>query len=258
MTAIPSQLASLARNALSRPHHHGMPAAAVVQASAQTLQSRLFQDFVPCTSSAMQPSAFVQNTAVSSSGVGHSRHHEHDEQAQPIHNTCSQGMSAGSAMPPSSNTAICLLDKLQQPGCSSHSTHWSMHTSTPSHQMLSRLPTSPQHIRHTSSSAACWTPPQNQDSFHARGLPPRQMYQASGGRFAQNEQAVPAHSPSQKPRSEQQRPPFQRASPPHARQPGWFSFLNVNICQGQSLQDCTVVHSCASAKAMHDIWQSHL
>lgn len=242
MTALSSQLASLIKNALSRPNQHGLPATAIMmQASAQTVQSRLCQDFVPCTSSAMQQSACVHNTAVSSSGVGY---HEHDEQAQSVHETCSQGMSPWSAMPASSNTAVCLLDRLRQPGCSPHSTHWSMHTPTHPHQMLSLLPASPQHVRHTSSSAACWGPPQNQDSFHARAVPPRQMYQAPGGGFAQNERAVPAHSPSQEPRSEQQRPPFQRSSPPHARQPGWFSFLTILAAR---LRACKTALLCTHA-----------
>lgn len=251
MTAISSQLSSLARNALSRPNQHGLPASAVVQASAQILQSRLFQDCMPCTSSAIQSSAFVHNTAVSSSGVGY---HEHHEQAQSIHSTCSQGMSAWSAMPASSHTAVCLLDRLQQHGSSPYSTHWSTHTPSHSHQMLSCLPASLQHARHISSSAACWRPPHNQDSFHARALPPRPMCQAPGGGFAQNERAVPAHSLSQEPRFEQQRPPFQRSPPPHARQPGRFTFLNIYAAR---LRACkTVVRSCASAKAVHDTWQS--
>ena len=219
MTTNPKQLSSLVRHALSWQHQHSLPASAVMQA-AQTVRSMLMQEAVPCTSSAMQRSASVHNTAVSS--CGHSRHHEHDEQAQPIHNTANQDPIAWSAMPLSSNTAVCLLDRLRQHVHSPYSTHPSMQTPSHIYPILSQLQAiqSTQHIRHTSSSAAYWKPPQHQDTFHARPLPPRAMYQTPGGGFAQDARAVPAHSSSQEPQSQRQRPPFQRSSPPHARQPG--------------------------------------
>lgn len=217
MTTKPIQLSSLARHAISWQHQHSLPAPAVMQAS-QKVRSMLLQEAVPCTSSAMQRSASVHDTAVSSSG--HSRHHEHDEQAQPMHNTGNQDPIAWSAMPSSSNTAVCLLDRLRQHVHSPYSTYQSTQTSSHIHPILLQLQASTQHVRHTSSSAACWRPPQNQDTFHARPLPPRAMYQTPGSGFAQDERAVPAPSSSHEPRSERQRPPFQRSSPPHARQPG--------------------------------------
>lgn len=217
MAPVAAQLSSLARHALSWQHQHSLPAAAVIHAS-QSVRSMLLQEAVRCTSSAMQHSAPEHTTAVSRSG--HSRHREHDTQAQAMHNTSKQDLPAWSVVPSSSNTAVCLLDRLRRHGHALHSTHQSMQTLSHIDPMLSRLQASPQHVRHISSSAAGWRPPQNQDSFHPRAVSPRPMYQTPGGRSAQDERAVPVHPPSQEPHSERQRPPFQRSSPPHARQPG--------------------------------------
>ena len=227
MTATSTQLSSLARHALSWQHQHSLPASAVMQTS-QTVCSMLLQEAVPCTSSAEQHSAAVQSTAVSSSG--HSKRHKHDKQVQLIYNAGNQDLPAWSAMPSSSQTAVCLLDRLRHRGHSPYSTHQSMQAPSHIHPILSQLQASTQHVRHISSSAACWRPPQNQDTFHARALPPRPMYQSPRGGFAQDERAVPAQASRQEPQSERQRPPFQRSSPPHARQPGGNTVMNV-CCQ---------------------------
>ena len=216
MTAAPIQLSSLARHARRWQHQHIFPASAVVQAS-QAVCSMLSQEAVPCTSSAMQHRASVHSTAVSSSN--HSRCCEQGKQAQLIHDAGNQDLPAWSAMPSISNTPVCLLDSLRQRGPSPYSTHRSTQITTHGHPILLQLQASTKHVRHISSSAACWRPPQNQDTLHARAFPPRPMYQTPGGGF-ENERAVPAHSSSQEPQSQRQRPPFQRSSPPHARQPG--------------------------------------
>ena len=224
MATVPAQLSSLARHALSWQHQHSLPASAVIQAC-QSVRSILLQEAVQCTSSAMQHSAPEHDTAVSSSG--HSRHREHNTPGQPMHSSSNQDLPAWSAVPSSSNTAVCLLDRLRRHSHALHGTHQNMQTLSHIHPMLSRLQASPQHVRHISSSAAGWRTPQNQDSFHARAVSPRPMYQTPVGGFAQDERAVPAHPASQEPHSDRQRPPFQRSSPPHARQPGQSTVMPV-------------------------------
>ena len=226
MSTIPAQLSSLARNALSWLYQPSLPTTAILQTSAQTVCTVLLQDAMPYTSSAAQRSVSVHHTAVSSSHVGHSKHDEHEEQAPLLHHTCNQGFTTQSAAPASvpyaRHTAPCLLDHLRQHAHFPHSTRWSMQPPSHYQATLSRWHASPQHVRHISSSVTCWRPPQtNQDNPHARAPLPRPMYPMRNGRgLPQDGGEVPAHSLGCEPHLEQQRPPFQRSSPPHARQLG--------------------------------------
>lgn len=229
MGSFPIQLSALARNALSWRHSSSLHTSAVLQTSTQTVCSMLLQDATAHTSSDARLIDCVHQTAVSSSHVGHSRHHEHDEQTQPVYQTCNQACPSRSATPPSvtcssASTVVCLVDTLRQHRQSPHSTLWSTHSPSHLQPMLLRLHAAPSHIRHISSTVSCWRPPQsNQDTPHARGPVPRPMYQTpllQSGRGVGNPQHVPEQSSSQAPYSERQRPPFQRSSPPHTRQPG--------------------------------------
>ncbi len=228
MSSLPSQLSALARHALRWQYPHSLHTSAVTQTSAQPICSLLLQDAAPHTSSDAQLRDFADNTADSSSHVRHGRHHQHNVQLQPIHN-CNQVSPPSSVTPASvtcssANIAACLVNTLIQHRQSPHSTHWSRQSPSHSQSILSWLHATPQHIRHISTTVTCWRPPQsNQDAPNARGSVPRPMYQTpslqSRHGFASPGQE-PKRSPSQAPYSERQRPPFQRSSPPHARQPG--------------------------------------
>lgn len=226
MGSIPAQLSALARNALSWRCSSSLHTSAVLQTSTQSVCSVLLQDATAHTSSDARLSDCVHQTVVSSFHFGHSSHHEHDE---PVYHTCNQVFLPRSATTPSvscssASTVSCLVDTSRQHRQSLQSTLWSTPSLRHLQPVLLRLHAAPSHIRHISSAVSCWRPPQsNQDTPHARGPMPRPMYQTpplQHGRGVGNPQHVSEQSSSQAPYSERQRPPFQRSSPPHTRQPG--------------------------------------